>query len=172
MNSEKRSQASRLNGAKSRGPITPEGKLISSRNALRHGILTKTVLIEGESPERFNALLAELEAEFQPLPGVEATLLERMAVCRWRQLRLWGMESAGVTHEIRRQKATSEPASGSTHAANAIRSLTSDSRLLEFVSLYEIRCERQYSRSLRRLLELRAHRARQNNKSSANEPEF
>jgi hypothetical protein len=134
-------------------------------------MLAKTVLIEGESHERFNALLVELEAEFHPRPGVETTLVERMAVCRWRQLRLWGMEAASVTLEIRKHIATAEPASGSTHAALAIRSLTDSCRMLEFLTSYENRCERQYSRSLRRLVDLRARRGCKNNEIFGNEPE-
>ncbi len=58
--------ASRLNGAKSRGPITDEGKAISSQNSLRHGLLAKMVLIEGESETAFRQLSESLHRAFAP----------------------------------------------------------------------------------------------------------
>jgi hypothetical protein len=42
---EKYSQATRANGAGSRRPVTPEGKAISSRNAM----LSKTLVLRDES---------------------------------------------------------------------------------------------------------------------------
>ena len=101
MRTERQKQAARANGAKSRGPITPEGKLASSRNAITHGLLAGTIVLKGESEERFNALLADLHAELQPQTSVEITLIETMAAARWRQLRIWGIEKATMEHQMR-----------------------------------------------------------------------
>jgi hypothetical protein len=54
MSSERKINANRINGAKSHGPVTPEGRLASSRNSLVHGLLSEAIILEGESAERFN----------------------------------------------------------------------------------------------------------------------
>jgi hypothetical protein len=169
MNSERSILASRANGAKSRGPVTPEGKRKSSRNATRHGMLSQVLLIEGESQKNFITLFNQIYDEFQPRTGVETTLVENMAVNRWRQTRLLNLESAGITSQIRKraQMAQGEHADPATRAADAVKTLTDHSRLLEFLSRHETRCERQYDRSLKRLIELRA----QKNANCRNEPE-
>jgi hypothetical protein len=169
MKSERSILASRANGAKSRGPVTAAGKLKSSRNAIRHGMLSQVLLIEGESQENFISLFNELHDEFQPRTGVETTLVENMAVSLWRQTRLLNLESAGITSQIRKQAETGQSVNPdpATRAADAVRSLTDQSRMLEFLSRHETRCARQYDRSLKRLIELRA----QKNANCRNEPE-
>ena len=73
--SNARAAASRRNGAKSRGPKSPEGKARSAQNALKHGMRAhKYVVLPQEDAAAFaaleNAILAELARE-----GVLQTLL-------------------------------------------------------------------------------------------------
>jgi hypothetical protein len=90
-------RASAANSAQSTGPVTPEGKACaltarSSRNATRHGLLADSMVLHGESDDRFRALLSRLEAELQPEPGIESDQTEIMAVAHWRRMRLWSLE--------------------------------------------------------------------------------
>ncbi len=67
-----------------------------SQNARRHGILSTHLVLEGESREDFDRLLATLQAELSPVGLLEMTLVERIAVSMWRQRRLVRAESAEV----------------------------------------------------------------------------
>jgi hypothetical protein len=158
MRTDRQRQASRANGAKSRGPATAPGKLASSLNAATHGMLSGTIVLKRESQERFRALVAALHEELQPRTPIETSLVENMAVARWRQMRVWGMEKAGLEHEMRRQDEASGPETGApdtaTRSALAFRALSDGSRSLELINRYESRYDRQYLRAHRRFLEL------------------
>ncbi|MBM3740739.1 MAG: hypothetical protein FJW39_33755 [Acidobacteria bacterium] len=56
MPSEKQREASRLNGAASRGPVTPRGKAHSSRNATTHGLTARDVVLSNENPEAYQPI--------------------------------------------------------------------------------------------------------------------
>jgi hypothetical protein len=155
MRTDRQKQASRTSGAKSRGPVTPEGKLASSRNAMTHGMLSATVVLEDECEERFLAFLAALHDELQPQTTVEDTLVQNMAVARWRQMRLWATEKATIRHEIRRQGETQGATyDAPTQTALAFRTLSDDSRSLDLIHRYDAHFDRQFLRAHRRLLEL------------------
>jgi hypothetical protein len=157
MRTERQKQAARANGAKSRGPVTSEGKLASSRNATVHGILSGTIVLKGESGERFNALLADLQAELQPQTTVEITLVENMAVARWRQMRIWGIEKANMEHQMRAEAEAADDIASedtATRCALAFRTLSDESRSLELINRYEARYDRQYLRAHHRFLQL------------------
>ena len=161
MSTERQQQASRANGSKSCGPVTPAGKLASSRNAITHGLLCGTIVLECESTDRFLSLVAVLHEEFQPQTPFEESLVENMAVARWRQMRVWGLEKAGIDHEMRRQSGLSNSISAednATRASLAFRTLSDDSRSLELINRYDSRFDRQYYRAHRRFLEVRGLR--------------
>ncbi len=56
-----RAEASRRNGAKSRGPKTPEGKAHSAQNALKHGLRARKYVV---LPDEDAAAFQTLEAAF------------------------------------------------------------------------------------------------------------
>jgi len=87
--------ASRLNGARSRGPVTESGKRRSSGHNTRHGLLARTLLLDGESRGRFDALLRILNDALQPESPLEHLLVGKMAAAHWRQLRIWNLEREG-----------------------------------------------------------------------------
>ena len=157
MSSDKRIEASRANGKKSRGPVTPEGKRISSRNAERHGLLSKSIVMEGEDAERFNAKLARFISEHLPQTESELVLVETMAVAKWRQERIWDMETARVSEEIRTQAANPELAAKSpvVRAVLAFESVIDRSHTLNSLNRYEVRFDRIYTRCKRELRESR-----------------
>ena len=96
---QSRPETSRQNGAKSNGPVSPQGKANSSRNATKHGFLARTIVLPNESPKRFARLLKSLRTQLQPANEVEKDIVDCMAVARWRRLRARGLERAIIGYE-------------------------------------------------------------------------
>jgi hypothetical protein len=88
-------EASRRNGARSRGPVTPEGKARASRNALKHGLAAiHHLVLEDETPSELEELTARLLAEVGPESEIEARLVRRMAIAFWKGERAERIEVA------------------------------------------------------------------------------
>jgi hypothetical protein len=89
-----RALASRRNGARSRGPRTAAGKAQSARNALKHGLCAKKLLIvPEEDAAAFEALQAQLRAELAPVGALQAVLAERIVSAAWRLRRADRLEA-------------------------------------------------------------------------------
>ena len=170
MSTERQQQASRENGSKSHGPVTEAGKLNSSQNALKHGMLSGTVVLECESTDRFLSLVATLFEEFQPQTPFEESLIEDMAVARWRRMRIRGMEKAGIDCEMRRQSHPISTEDSATRASFAFRTLSDDSRSLELMNRYDSRYQREYLRAHRRFEEVRGRRTAPTSPAPVNPP--
>jgi hypothetical protein len=88
-------EAARRNGARSRGPVTPEGKRRSSANALKHGrSALHHLILEGEDPDELEGLTARLLGEIGAEGELEARLVRRLAVAFWKGERAERMEVA------------------------------------------------------------------------------
>jgi hypothetical protein len=145
MASEKQKAASRANGAKSRGPVTPDGKLRSARSPLcrsdvERGMLARTVVLDRESRPRFCALMTSLQEELKPETTIENLLTHKMAAAHWRLLRVWGMERSGLSNDV---NDAGLPESGKSGV---------------HLNDYEMRFDRQFTRALDQFEKFRAAR--------------
>ncbi len=76
------------------GPRTLQGKERSKFNARKHGLFSKAVLLQDESPAEYDALLNGLIENLQPQGKLERVLVENLATLLWRKRRLLQVETA------------------------------------------------------------------------------
>jgi hypothetical protein len=151
MSSQRRKLSSQANGALSRGPTTPEGKLRSSQNAVSHGLLSDCVVLPGESLEGFEILLTQHLERFGPIDGVEQAMIEEMAASYWRMRRAWAMENEMMTAGL-----NSQPDGDDRSRITASFRQLAASPELALLHRYETRLHLMYQRALHNILLLRA----------------
>jgi hypothetical protein len=148
MSSKRRRAASRANGKKSRGPVTPEGKARPAANApVSDGLASPeravySVCLQNEEPEEFRALSDDLVFEHAPVTTTEHLTVHEMATARWRHNRALSNETALLDRQMdqmikkiaEEQDGVDEP----TRAALAFRELADESSSLALLHRYEI----------------------------------
>jgi hypothetical protein len=86
--------ASRQNGARSRGPVTPEGRARAAQNARTVAMRsTDPCLADFEETDRFHELERSVYDRYRPLCPVEASLCARIALALWRAERADQLEA-------------------------------------------------------------------------------
>lgn len=157
MSSKRKIDSAHANGAKSHGPVTEEGRKISSMNALKHGLTAATVVLPNESAEDFQALMDAYIEQFEPQSAVELDLVVEMVNAKWRQRRLWAVEAFFFAEQMEKQTERLEELYDSYNPtvehAFAFRTLTATG-LVPSMTRVESRLERAYSRALKNLLQL------------------
>jgi hypothetical protein len=94
MTSLKQIEANRRNALRSTGPVTPEGKECSRRNAVRHGLTAETVIANLEDAEGYQAFEAVVIADYDAASAVERELVLRLTSVLWRLRRATSIETA------------------------------------------------------------------------------
>src|SRR5260370_8178190 len=79
MSTERQIEANRLNAQHSTGPTTPEGRAAVRLNGLKYGLYAETLILPGEDPADFDALLHRLHAQHQPAPPTPEIFLSPIA---------------------------------------------------------------------------------------------
>ncbi len=153
MSSKRRIESSRANGRRSKGPVTPEGKERSARNATRHGLLSRILVLESEESSAFEATFQQFLERFGPADEVQVSVIEEMLGALWRQRRCWAIETRMMDNamaDIPDERCNDELdriTFAFTHLANLPQ--------LQLLHRYEARLHRMFQRALQNLLLLR-----------------
>jgi hypothetical protein len=155
-----RSEAARINGAKSHGPATPEGKARSSMNALKHGLTSDNMCICVENPAQFDEFQQRYFDQFQPQNQVELDLVKEMVSAKWRQERMWSLEAATIDFRMDCSRAKIDQAwilTPRARAAVAVNEEASDFKSFPNFARYDAMLSRMYNRALRTFRDIRAN---------------
>ena len=85
------------------GPKTPEGKAVTSRNALKSGAYSQLVVLPGEESEDFAELQQHFFDDFKVQGVLEATLAGELAALTWRKMRLQRLERGHLITRLGRE---------------------------------------------------------------------
>jgi hypothetical protein len=92
MTSRRQLRANRLNALRSTGPRSPQGKLRSRNNALRHGLTAETIISVLEDAAEYEAFQASVRSEYPDRSLIESELVSRLASILWRLRRATAIE--------------------------------------------------------------------------------
>ena len=102
--SSKQIAANQANAQKSTGPKTTAGQAISKMNALKHGILSKEVLVGGshakENAREFAKLHQRFREDWQPVGVTEEMLVDQIVTAHWRLRRALTAEAGEIALSV------------------------------------------------------------------------
>ncbi len=106
-----RAEASRRNGARSRGPVSAEGRASSARNALKHGLRASRIGVLGNQDEAaFLSLTAALRDELAPAGPLQEELADQIALAIWRARRSNRIETELFNYYLEKDRPSCAPA--------------------------------------------------------------
>ena len=146
--------ANRLNAQKSTGPRTPEGKAVSSFNALKHGMDAASIVIPGEDPAEYERIAAAYREQFHPASALEEFHVATLIRCDWQKRRLHRTE-AKIYRALLAEGATPEDLD------IAVLRDSPTARLLHKVIAQIASLERAYFRALNDLRRIERERRQQ-----------
>lgn len=147
--SEKQRAANRRNAQKSTGPKTAAGKAVVKFNAIKHGLLSKTLILPDEHMDEATSFEGQLRASLRPEGPVEELLAERIILSAWRLRRLARIETEVLKEDWEDYQGETR---GIGHAFSANRYALPD------LFRYETALERSMYKALHELQRLQAAR--------------
>ena len=169
-----RAEASRINGSKSHGPKTEDGRRAAALNAVKHGLTAETVVLPNESQEEYQAELHGYLQHFAPANKPETDLVLQLASAQWRLARYTAVETSlfDIQMEKSRKYIDKEwkTIDESRRVALAFEALSGTRSPLALLNRYQARLHNEYQRILKTLLQMQTVRLAAESKLQ-NEPE-
>ncbi len=155
-----KNRASKITG--STGPITAEGKIASSQNAIKHGLASsKLFVLPNENPQIFAEFHALIFDTYKPVDQLEIDLVAEMAGARWRLRRLWSIETGlfnlAINSQLEVLNKSNPNLDESLRQTLGFEQMAKD-KSLSLLIRYEARIRRSFERACADLLRLQKHR--------------
>lgn len=165
--SDKQLEANKQNALKSTGPRTPEGKAIVALNPIKHGLLSKEVLLAHEDEDSLVELGKRLRQLLAPVGELEIMLVDRIIAAMWRLRRMLRIEKdlvdKKVSEEIdkidRRAWGRKKNKDSAPSPVNLYEALEYKFSYFESFQRYESHIERGMYKALHELQRLQAARS-------------
>jgi hypothetical protein len=159
MISEKQLEANRRNAQRSNGPKTEGGKKVSALNARRHNLTGQVTAMTEADRIMHDAFSASIIENLAPEGAMEIQLAQRIATDSWRLNRISAVEDNlfALGHNAKTDDIETEDPE--IHAAlTAAKVFQTESKQLQFLTLYEQRINRNIQKNLAMLQALQADR--------------
>ncbi|MFN7937948.1 MAG: hypothetical protein U0R19_31755 [Bryobacteraceae bacterium] len=148
-----RSEQSKVNGARSRGAVTPEGRSRSALNHTKHGMHSPRVVLETESKETFQILANLYHGVFLPRDQFESDLVDSLVHARWKIRRLEAAQSAELNLAITEHRFDTNETYGANIPPDCLHALAyrTNGKYLDILDKHLDRQERLFTRTYRNL---------------------
>ncbi len=146
------------NALKSTGPITHEGKAISSLNALKTGLTGRTVLLHSDDAAQYQRHIQDYEKEYQPVGLRERELVQSLADTQWRLQRIPGLEMAIYAQGLAENQDYCKQHSSVGSNLIELGTFLKYEKQLRNLQIHEARLQRRYEKEMAELRALQKER--------------
>ncbi len=151
--------ANRLNAEKSQVLASPQGRVRSSMNALRHGLTARVVVLPSEDMAAYNAFSKEIVDSLDAQTPVERQFAQTVADNQWRINRIRSIEDSMLAMGHFEAAGDFDANNAEVHSAmTAAKAFRAHSQAFVNLSIYEQRLHRSMKDALRQLQELQTER--------------
>jgi hypothetical protein len=156
--SQRRIEASRANGKKSRGPVTSKGKARSSQNARKHSILARHLCLSAQDEEIYSGIAEMYLNRFQPRDQAENDLVEQIVYCNFQMRQAWMQQASALGMQMAIDQNAVDSAwaapSDNDRRVLALTASLKDTNVIPLLQRYARSLATQAERAAKQLIEL------------------
>ena len=160
MSSELQQEASRINGAKSHGALSPETQAICSKNSLKHGLTAKTLSLNEEEREDYTNLVKITFNHYRPISPMEKHVIQCVADLEWKIIKADIYESGILANGRMSNREDLKDVEPPEHRYLIIEGLIYQTyaKVLQNLTLQRSRIQRDLERRIKQFEAMRAER--------------
>ena len=160
MSSELQQDASRINGAKSHGALSPETQAICAKNSLKHGLTAKILTLTEEEREEYENLLKITFNHYRPISQMERHVIQSVVDLEWKIYKADIFESGILANGRMSNRDDLKDVEPAEHRYLIIEGLIYQTyaKVLQNLTLQRSRTQRDLERRIKQFEAMRAER--------------